>query len=113
MCFSGVPRLIQVHHDRFGDHTLDFMDVNWEKTGIIQGPRNSDESIPKPATFDEMMEIARILSRGMSYVRVDLYSTNNEVKFGEITMYPTSGFGPFEDIQTDYLLGSWIRLPME
>ena len=113
MCFNGEPKLIQVHHDRFGDHTLDFMDVNWEKTGIVQGPRNSEKQIPKPATFDEMMEIARILARGMIYARIDLYSTDREVKFGEITMYPTSGFAPFGDIRTDYLLGSWIRLPNE
>lgn len=113
MCFNGEPRLIQVHHDRFGDHTLDFMDINWEKKGIIQGPRNSDSIIPKPTSFDEMKRIAEILSKGMYYARIDMYTINNEVKFGEITMYPTSGFGKFDNIDTDYLLGSWIRLPID
>ena len=113
MCFNGEPKLIQVHHDRYGDHTLDFMDTNWEKTGIVQGPPNSKDPIPKPETFDEMMKIARILSSNMPYARIDLYSIGNTVKFGEITMYPTSGFCLFDDFQTDIQLGEWIRLPID
>ena len=113
MCFNGEPRLIQVHHDRYGDHTLDFMNTNWQKTGIVQGPRNSDKEIPKPETYGEMYEIAKLLSKDMYYARVDLYSMNHSVKFGEITMYPTSGFSPFEKMETDYLLGSWIALPVK
>lgn len=113
MCFNGEPKLIQVHHDRFGDHTLDFMDINWRKTGIVQGPRNSDKAIPKPASFDEMKKIAETLSKDMYYARIDMYTINNEVKFGEITMYPTSGFSPFESIDTDNMLGSWIKLPID
>ena len=113
MCFNGEPRLIQVHHDRYGDHTLDFMDIHWNKTGIVQGPKNSDKEISKPDTFEEMLGIAKTLAKDMYYARVDLYSMNHNVKFGEITMYPTSGFSPFEKMETDNLLGSWIRLPVK
>ena len=113
MCFNGVPKLIQVHHDRYGAHTLDFMDENWKKTGIVQGPPNSTYEIPKPAEFDEMMEIARVLSKDMYYARVDLYIVRHQVLFGEITMYPTSGFCLFDDPQTDAMLGDWIKLPTD
>lgn len=113
MCFNGVPKLIQVHHDRYGAHTLDFMDENWKKTGIIQGPPNSTDEIPKPEEFDEMMEIARNLSRDMYYARVDLYIVRHRVLFGEITMYPTSGFCLFDDPNTDIMLGEWIKLPTD
>ncbi len=113
MCFNGVPKLIQVHHDRYGNHTLDFMDENWKKTGIVQGPPNSTDEIPKPDEFDEMMEIARILSKDMYYARVDLYIVRHQVLFGEITMYPTSGFCLFDDPQTDIMLGEWIKLPTD
>lgn len=113
MCFNGVPKLIQVHHDRYGNHTLDFMDENWEKTGIIQGPPNSISEIPKPKVFDEMIEIAKKISKDMYYSRVDLYIVNGLIKFGEITMYPTSGFCVFADFKTDQLLGQWIKLPVD
>lgn len=113
MCFNGIPKLIQVHHDRYGDHTLDFMDTNWVRTNIVQGPKNSVHEIPKPNTLGEMLEIARVLSKDMIYARIDLYSVDDSVKFGEITMYPTSGFCVFDDPNTDILLGKWIRLPIE
>ena len=113
MCFNGIPKLIQVHHDRFGDHTLDFMDVNWNKTGIVQGPPNSKQDIPKPEKLEEMLELSKILSANMIYARIDFYIIQDTVKFGEITMYPTSGFSLFDDPQTDILLGSWIKLPID
>ena len=113
MCFNGVPKLIQVHHDRYGNHTLDFMDENWQKTGIVQGPPNSAEEIPRPEELDEMLRIARILSKDMYYARVDLYIIRHQIKFGEITMYPTSGFSLFDNPETDILLGDWIHLPTD
>lgn len=113
MCFNGIPKLIQVHHDRYGNHTLDFMDTDWKKTGIIQGPMNSLSDIPRPDALDEMLELARLLSKDMFYARIDFYLVDNKVKFGEITMYPTSGFGMFDDLETDIELGKWIKLPID
>ena len=113
MCFNGTPKLIQVHQDRYGNHTLDFMDMNWKKTRIVQGPPNSPEGTPKPDVFDEMIEIAKVLSRNTFYSRIDLYVVGNSVKFGEITMYPTSGLCPFDDPKTDIILGNWIKLPID
>ena len=113
MCFNGIPKLIQVHHDRYGDHTLDFMDTNWEKTDIVQGPRNSDNNPPKPNQLNELLEIAHVLSKDMFYARIDFYIINEKVKFGEITMYPTAGFCKFNKYETDVLLGSWIKLPID
>ena len=113
MCFNGIPKLIQVHHDRYGDHTLDFMDTNWENTGIIQGPPNAKHEIPRPKELREMLEIARVLSKNMIYARIDLYAVHEAVKFGEITMYPTSGFDIFDDPETDITLGKWMKLPID
>ena len=112
-CFNGTPKLIQVHHDRFGEHTLDFMDENWVKTGIVKGPPNSGRDNPKPAVFDEMLEIARKLSKDMYYARVDLYVIREKIKFGEITMYPAAGFRRFDDPATDLMLGKWLHLPID
>lgn len=44
-----------------------------------------------PGNFDRMVEIARELSRGIDFVRVDLYSTGERVFFSEMTF--TSGAG--------------------
>ena len=39
-----------------------------------------------------MVEISQKLSKGLSFVRVDLYVLNNDdIKFGEMTFLPDSG----------------------
>jgi hypothetical protein len=112
MCFNGEPKLIQVHHDRFGAHTNDFYNANWNKTDICQGVPNSDRIVPRPDTYNEMFLIAKVLSRDMAYARIDLYEVCGKVYFGEITLYPTSGFTAFKCFEDDVELGSWITLPL-
>jgi hypothetical protein len=43
--------------------------------------------------FDEMVAVARKLSRGFDFVRIDLYNMKGRVYFGEMTFTPASGFG--------------------
>ncbi|MCG5513381.1 ATP-grasp fold amidoligase family protein [Ectothiorhodospira shaposhnikovii] len=45
----------------------------------------------KPKHWEEMLYIAKTLSTGFKYVRVDLYSIDNKIKFGELTFYPRNG----------------------
>ncbi len=114
MCFNGVPRLIQLHHDRFGNHTLDYYTPEWHKAELKRIDANiSTNSIPKPDRLDEMLEIARLLSKDMYYARIDLYFVDGRIYFGEITMYPTGGFSTFEKYEDDLLLGSYIKLPID
>lgn len=114
MCFNGVPRLIQVHHDRYGEHTLDYYTPDWQRAKMKRADANTSSSlIPMPLNLGEMLEIATILSNDMYYARIDLYNVEGKIYFGEITMYPTSGFSAFEDYKDDLLLGSYLRLPTE
>ena len=56
-------------------------------------------------------EIAKKLSEGIPFVRVDLYSTVHQPYFGELTFYPASGFGVFTPKEWDEKLGEMINLP--
>jgi hypothetical protein len=47
----------------------------------------------KPANFDTMVQVARDLSVDFDFVRVDLYTVDDRVYFGEITCTPQAGFG--------------------
>lgn len=114
MCFNGVPRLIQVHHDRYGDHTLDYYTPDWEKAKLKRIDANTSmRCISKPDNLTEMLTIAQKLSKDMYYARVDLYNVDGRIYFGEITLYPTGGFSTFEDYNDDLLLGSYIKLPTD
>lgn len=114
MCFNGVPRLIQVHHDRYGDHTLDYYTPEWKKSELQRIDANiSSKDVDRPEKLDEMLSIAKRLSKDMYYARIDLYHVNGKVYFGEITMYPTGGFSTFTRHEDDLLLGSYIKLPTD
>jgi hypothetical protein len=113
MCFNGEPRIIQLHHDRFGKHTLTYYTTDWERTDI----KRIDEdtalvSAEKPQNLSEMLGIARRLSRDMYYARIDLYDMKGRIYFGEITLYPTSGFSTFARYEDDEMLGSWLCLDL-
>lgn len=49
-------------------------------------------TLPKPKLMDKMFEIAEVLSKEIPFVRVVLYCENNKIYFGELTIYPQSGF---------------------
>lgn len=66
---------------------------------------------PKPDNLDEMLDIARKLSKGKAHVRVDLYNVNNHIYFGELTFYTGAGFIPFTPKEYDKVLGEMLKLP--
>lgn len=70
-----------------------------------------DFTIDKPVCLNEMISIAEILSKNTTFMRVDLYFANNKVWFGEITLYPGSGFDTDITYETDVLFGKMIELP--
>ena len=115
MCFNGEPKLIELHSGRFTDHQAqDFYDLDWNKTDITQGVISvfgaSSVTIPKPNTLEKMLDFSRILSRGIPHVRIDWYSINENLYFGEMTFFDGSGFDPYDRFEDDLLLGSWIKL---
>lgn len=56
--------------------------------------------------------IATRLSIGLKYVRVDLYFSNGSVYFGEYTFFDASGFENIKPEKYDYVLGSFLSLPI-
>lgn len=42
-----------------------------------------------------MLELSEILSKDIPHVRVDWYIVDNELYFGELTFFDSSGFDPF------------------
>ena len=52
-----------------------------------------------------MIEIARILSRNFSHVRVDLYNVSGRIYFGEMTFTNGSGFEEITPEGMDLKLG--------
>lgn len=114
-CFNGEPKYCQVIGDRTTEETIDFYDMDWvrqEFIGLNPDVKHSFKPAAKPAALSEMINIARKLSQGQPFLRVDLYSINNRPYFGELTFYPASGYGFFKPKEWDKKLGDMIDLSL-
>lgn len=112
-CFSGKPHYCQLIQNRSSKETIDFYDMEWNLMPFyglnpLHGP--AIKPAIKPATYEQMKEIASKLSKDFSFVRVDLYSVSNKVFFGELTFYPASGFGHFTPDKWDFELGNRFNI---
>ena len=56
-------------------------------------------------------ELAKVLSKGVPFVRVDFYEINTKIYFGELTFYPGSGYISFEPEEWNKKLGDMLELP--
>lgn len=110
MCFGGTPKLIQIHRGRFDSHTQDFYDYKWNKQTFTQGLPLSEGIMEKPSFLEEMLELSKILSEGIPQARIDWYYSNNQLYFGEITLFDGSGFEMFDPEEWDYKLGELINI---
>lgn len=116
-CFDGEPKYIQVIQDRSTKETIDFFDINWNHQDFV-GLINSNSTIchatqipSKPLKLDEMVIIARKLSNGIPFSRIDLYEVEQKTYFGEITLYPASGLGEFLPNEWNKIIGDMLKLP--
>ena len=64
----------------------------------------------RPQNYALMQELASTLSTGQPFLRVDFYEVNSKVYFGELTFFPTSGFGGFDPVEWDEILGNYIQI---
>lgn len=113
-CFDGVADCVMVCTEReTGDPKFYFFDKQWKlKRYNIRG-KNAPEgfTLPRPDCMDEMFALAEELSRGIPYVRVDLYCIDGQVYFGELTFYPASGFDAKLLRESDEYWGELLKLP--
>lgn len=113
-CFNGIPRLIQVDGDRFSGHYRNLYTTTWKYIdGYIEYPTNSNKISDVPKQLNEMLRLAKILSEGILFVRVDFYIINEKIYFGELTFSHGAGY---EDIFPESLemeMGNWINLDLQ
>jgi TupA-like ATPgrasp len=94
-CWKGVPKFVQQDFDRHTNHTRKIFDTDWnEQDFSIIYPR-ATAAAPRPKTLAKMLELARALSAPFSFIRVDLYSDNEQVLVGEITNCSANAGGFF------------------
>lgn len=111
--FNGQPKLTIVCSDRFSKNgtKMNFYDLDWKPMKV--GFRLHELAVPefpRPQTFDDMLRVARILSKDCPFIRIDFYEINGHLYVGELTLFPGAGFEPFRSIDMDYEVGGWLDL---
>lgn len=115
-CFDGVAESVMVCTERETGHPkFYFFDKEWNlKKYNIRGKEAPEGfTLPKPDCINEMFTIAEKLSKGIPYVRVDLYCIDGLVYFGEMTFYPDSGFDVNLLKESDAHWGEMLVLPVK
>lgn len=111
-CFHGKPEGVLVAYNRSEDnYALSFYDLEWNNISRFVLNRSSRHysgiEIPRPTSFNKMIQTAVKLSKGFPQVRVDFYEVGGNAIFGEMTF--TTGFGSYSNDFYTYL-GSKIDL---
>lgn len=112
-CYNGVATDVMICMDRgTGDTKFYFFDQEWNLLRYNKRGLAAPEgfTIPAPKNIDKMFEIAGRLSKGIPYLRVDLYNIDGKIYFGENTFFPQSGFDSNLLPETEKLFGSRIKL---
>ena len=111
-CYISKPEVLFVCTKRYSPEGLryDAFDMNWRRVNACKGKPQSDLSVYKPDNLDEMIDTARQLCGRFPFIRVDLYSVDRKIVFGEFTFYPDNGLIPFTPDKYNYYFGDLFLL---
>ncbi|MBE7685758.1 glycosyltransferase [Tenacibaculum piscium] len=112
-CFNGTPKFLEVHLDRDKNHKSAFYDFDFKKLPFSDSPKDKliQEDFEKPQTLSKMVELAGKLSEGFPFVRVDFYSVEDKITFGEMTFYPGDARNDFYPAKYNKIIGDYFELP--
>lgn len=108
-CFHGKPMFIQTIFDRGVETKEDWYDTDWNLLDVYYFSPFK-KNVEKPKLLEELLSVAEKLSQEFVYVRVDLYISNNQIYFGELTFRPYGGFMKFVPESFDIELGNYLNL---
>jgi hypothetical protein len=113
-CFNGKVKCFKIDFGRFIEHHANYYDTkcNLLPFGEVMYPPLFEKKLNIPDNINQMIELAEKLSQGFPFIRVDFYDASGCIYFGELTFFPASGMGQFEPEKWDYILGSYINIPV-
>ncbi len=111
-CFNGEPLYIGNFIERDMDaHTITrgYFDLDWKPLDICKTtPAGGD--FRKPSRLEDMIALARQISKPFPFVRVDFYECDGKIIFGEFTFTPTGCMGTYYTQEADKRYGELLRI---
>ena len=109
-CFHGRVELVQIDFGRFGNHTRNLYDKEFNLQPITFSHPQYDGPVEKHPLFSDAVDLAKTLAGDFNFIRVDLYLLENHIYFGELTNFPANGFIPFKPDRAELELGQKLRI---
>lgn len=112
ICFNGKMKCIFTVTERFSKEgmRMNFFDRKWNQLPFERHYPRSSRNIDPPKNLSLMIRLSETLAENLPLIRVDFYEVCGNVYFGELTLYPGSGFEEFTPAKWDRILGSWLDL---
>jgi TupA-like ATPgrasp len=109
--FAGEVAAIQVDVDRHSAHRRRIYRADWTPLDVTSGGHPLAPKEEPPGNLEEMLRIASDIGQSFDFIRVDLYSIDGLIAFGEVTPYAGSGLDRFVPWSFDAELGAKWELP--
>lgn len=111
--FYGETKLIDVveknNESKYGV-VSNYYDEKWNALDLkFLFPKKKSE-FEKPKQYNQLIKIAKQISKDYPVMRVDFYIVNDEIKIGELTIYHASGYAPMYPEHWDLDIGEYINL---
>lgn len=111
--FNGEVKFIQVVEDRQINKKLTHFDKSWSFLDFEKGSSAFNKHIKQPASLPQMLKYAESLGGDFDFMRVDLYSVEDHVFFGELTPYPGNGMSSFNPTSYDFHYGECWKMDLK
>lgn len=111
-CFNGEPKFIYVSTDLIHDRQakIGFFYLDGTKMPLARDDYTDIAEIKLPTFFNEMLNMAKDLSKEFPFVRVDFFIANNQYYFAELTFTPSAAMMPFNPEKYDLEWGKMLDI---
>jgi hypothetical protein len=100
-CFMGKVKLIFWDFDRHTNHTRKLYTSDWKELEYSLGIPISSKTRAKPQKLKEMIFAAEKLAKMFEFVRIDMFTNDEEFYIGEITHIHGNGMSRFLPIEAE------------
>ena len=113
-CFDGKAPYFRVDYGREKQHHATFFDsdLNELDISVPSFPKEEGVKIDLPKDIDQRVGMAKTLSKGFPFVRVDFFYCNGKPYLAEMTFAPGGGVSPYPE-EFGRKLGEMLKLPIQ
>ena len=111
-CFNGEPKFIYVSNDLIHDRQaqIGFFYLDGSKMPLTRDDYTDIPEVKLPSFFNEMLDMAKDLSKDFPFVRVDFFLANDTYYFAELTFTPSAAMMPFNPDKYDLEWGKMLDI---